>query len=631
MERELAELRVQIANMTAANESLKAQLESVKRGSNSESAGGGDGGRASAASLSTDHLTGPSHEAVTSLLDLRAGFDGSGYMKNGNQFKRIEDVVLAADRISDLFNLFFTFYHPFLPFLDRDITPDEYYSTSPLLFWMIVSVGARRYQADVHLLNSLAGPVTRLVWSTLADIPQSYHVVKALCLLCTWPFPMSSTSTDPTFMLCGIMMQVAIQLGLHRPSHTRDFSKFRVELMESELRDKVRTWAICNTVAQRVATGYGQPASTLYDWTLGASQNVDANFQLPPDIRARLQIEQFSDKVTKALYSSRRDPVGLLGDLERAAFVSFLSRDFDDLESQLRQDDAITDLFLYASNLHLHLSAFFDDPSSKGYRERLQSLHAATVTFLEAALNLETNVGPVLTYTPYYIFQMMLAGGFALMKLCKSFFAAHIDLDYSKALFNRTIWAIRAISVCSNDLPERLAEVLAQMWKSGGGPPRRPPVPSSSDELDDSLPLKVRCRLSMSLVYDSVWRWREDALAEGRNIDASLKNPTDPASNSDSCVPSAAQSTRDDNGAVDGGDRDPSLAPPPSLSQGLAMSSSAPSTSANAASGLPSGSGFSIAEAQYEVFDPLNWLLDGSVEFPYAYPPVQGLETHSMA
>lgn len=112
---------------------------------------------------------------------------------------------------------------------------------------------------------------------------------------------------------------------------------------------------------------------------------------------------------------------------------------------------------------------------------------------------------------------------------------------------------------------------------------------------------------------------------------ASLKNPTDPASNSDSCVPSAAQSTRDDNGAVDGGDRDPSLAPPPNLSQGLAMSSSAPSTSANAASGLPSGSGFSIAEAQYEVFDPLNWLLDGSVEFPYAYPPVQGLETHSMA
>lgn len=116
---------------------------------------------------------------------------------------------------------------------------------------MIISVGTRRYQTDIHLLNSLAGPVTRLLWSTIADIPQSFHAVKAICLLCTWPFPTSSTSTDPTFMLCGLMIHVAMQLGLHRPSHTQDFSKFSVELLESELRDKVRTWAICNIVAQR--------------------------------------------------------------------------------------------------------------------------------------------------------------------------------------------------------------------------------------------------------------------------------------------------------------------------------------------------------------------------------------------
>lgn len=42
-----------------------------------------------------------------------------------------------------------------------------------------------------------------------------------------------------------------MQLGLHRPSHSQDFSKFRVELIEEELRDKVQTWAICNIVAQR--------------------------------------------------------------------------------------------------------------------------------------------------------------------------------------------------------------------------------------------------------------------------------------------------------------------------------------------------------------------------------------------
>lgn len=182
----------------------------------------------------------------------------------------------------------------------------------------------------------------------------------------------------------------------------------------------------------------------------------------------------------------------------------------------------ITDLYLRAAHVHLHLSAFFDDPTAKDYRERLLSLYVATTSFLEAAMNLETEVGPGLPYTPYYIYQMMVAGGCTLLKLCKSFFAAHINMDYAKDLFNRTIWAIRRVSVSSNDLPERLAEVLAQMWRLGGTPPQRPAGGQNSD-VDDSLRLKVRCRMSMSLLFDSVWRWREDARTKGRNIEGELQ------------------------------------------------------------------------------------------------------------
>lgn len=131
-------------------------------------------------------------------------------------------------------------------------------------------------------------------------------------------------------------------------------------------------------------------------------------------------------------------------------------------------------------------------------------------------MNLETEVGPVLSYTPYYVYQMMVAAGCTLLKLSKSFFAAHIGMEYTKNLFNRTIWAIRGVSVSSNDLPERLAEVLAQMWRLGGAAPK---VATSNTDVDDSLRLKVRCRMSMSLLFDSVWRWREDARTKGRNIE----------------------------------------------------------------------------------------------------------------
>ncbi|KAJ5590551.1 hypothetical protein N7450_004523 [Penicillium hetheringtonii] len=600
MEREIIELRKQIASTSTstphAQPPLPAGQLTPKQESNQVSPAGV---YQTPSALSTDQYMG-SQEAVASLLDLRSGFDGSNYMRNGNQqMKRLEDVMIAPEKVTELFNMFFMYSHPFLPFLDRKMTPDEYYAASPLLFWTIISVGARRYQADTGLLNSLAGPVTRLVWSTLADIPQSYHVVKALCLLCSWPFPTSSTSTDPTFMLCGMMIQVAMQLGLHRPSHSQDFSKFRVELIEDELRDKVRTWAICNIVAQRVSTGYGQPPSTLYDWTLSSNDSSDPNFKLPDDIRSRLEIEEFCDKVTRALYTNRRDPVGLTSDRERGTLLSFLSRDFDELEDVFKaQNDCknnlllypwtncanfytgITDLFLRASNLHLHLSAFFDNPSTKDYRERLLSLYVATTSFLEVAMKLETEVGPVLSYAPYYIYQMMVAAGCTLLKLGKSFFAAHIDMEYTKNLFNRTIWAVRGVSVSSNDLPERLAEVLAQMWRLSGSPQ----ITSASD-VDDSLRLRVRCRMSMSLLYDSVWRWREDARTKGRNIEglctivkqssikygyanlceAYLKNPTNPDSTADSSATSSVGPvhTSTSTPGISGGD--PSLAPAPML------------------------------------------------------------------
>lgn len=50
-----------------------------------------------------------------------------------------------------------------------------------------------------------------------------------------------------------------------------------------------------------------------------------------------------------------------------------------------------------------------------------------------------------------------------------------------------------------HDRPIRLADILAQMWNASGPDPPE----------EDVLQLKVRCRMSMSHVYDTVWRWRQ--------------------------------------------------------------------------------------------------------------------------
>jgi hypothetical protein len=149
-------------------------------------------------------------------------------------------------------------------------------------------------------------------------------------------------------------------------------------------------------------------------------------------------------------------------------------------------------IHLRAANLHLRYFVFL---SQNARSEDLTNLFLATTSFLGRVLELETSPGNLLIHATNYILQMIVSAAFALMKLLKSSFARQIDIDHGKFLFNGAISSIRRISVVDNDRPVRLANVISQMWNAG----------SSGD---DALHLGIRSRMSMSHVYDTVWRWR---------------------------------------------------------------------------------------------------------------------------
>jgi hypothetical protein len=470
-----------------------------------------------------------SDEAVSSLLHLKQG----GSYNMPRIARQIEDLGLTEDAINHLFNEFWCCYHPYLPFLSPSQSPDQYYQQHPLLFWVIIAVASRRYTADPGLLSSLSGPLTRLLWTTVGEVPNNHYVVKALCLLCTWPLPTSTTSTDPTHILCGVMMKTATGIGLHRPNHTQDFSRVSVDLNREQLHDRVTTWAVCNIVAQSIGTGYGQPASTLYDWTLAVRPGEDGPFTLSPELEARLQIERFCDKVSKEMYSNATDPRGVAGDELRALLTRVYRREYNELQVSIlsRQDlSPLVNLHLKSAGLHLRLSAFFDSSTTPGYMDDLMGLWRATIAFLDLIFELEsqsteTVAGGILRYATNYILQMIFAACFTLLKLLSSFFAKEVEFERGRTLFHRTIQTIRGMSVINNDLPWRLAELMVQMWNGARIEQRSQLAQMSGNNgtshetrtmVDDSLQLKVRCRMSMSLVFDSIWRWREEFQAQGR-------------------------------------------------------------------------------------------------------------------
>lgn len=254
---------------------------------------------------------------------------------------------------------------------------------------------------------------------------------------------------------------------------------------------------------------------------------------------------------------------------------------------------ALEILFLKAAALHLRLTAFFDKPNQPNYHVDLRNVYIAASALLEHVSDMKPSE---FAFVPRYIEQMMLAASVTLLKILNSFYAKHVDTVHGKTLFSRAVAALRKLSVRSNDLPQRLAEVMAQLWMSSGSGEQEFFKAEPVVETDDNkLSLKVRCRSSLSVLYDAIWRWRERAGQAGReNLVNDIQNPTH--------LPDTSRNTPQ---PPHGGNNNNALAD---------VSLTQPS------SGLQLGQSNDLDGLNWDqtfggnaVFDPLSWALDGNI------------------
>nr|POE99495.1 transcriptional regulatory protein sef1 [Quercus suber] len=512
--------------------------------------------------------------ASRSLLDLSQGYrelPASAYpsIVPGTTAKTLGGVALTDEELQALYSIYFSSFHPFLPLLSPDTDYHAYFAIHPLLHWTIVTTAARRYDPKPGLLMELQRPLEQMLWTAISSIPQIYHVCKALALICTWPLPSASTSQEPSMMLTGVMFQLAMQYGLHRPSHAQDFSRFRVELREEDIADRLNTWAAVNIVAQSVATGQGQPPLSRWAWyTYGL--HLD---RMKPELHTRCQIEKFCDTVTRTLFTMQRDHVVEVDQAQRGLQIEMYARELNEMETTIMSTRSS--------------AAFFDKPTQPNYLADLRNVYIAASSLLTVVVELPEQY---MLYLPRYIEQIILGGCVTLLKLLNSFYAAHVDGVTGRTLFGRSVNTLRRLSVRSNDLPQRLAEVMAQLWESSG---KAQQLLFNGEQVkgpDESLQIKVRCRSSLSVLYDAIWRWRQQVGQAGReNLDAAVENPTAVATNTqarntpqplgpgDSTLPSALSNSALDSSALD-------------ITWGDDWTGNA-------------------------VFDPLSWALDGNLQF----------------
>ncbi|KAL6832220.1 hypothetical protein V8C40DRAFT_273576 [Trichoderma camerunense] len=424
--------------------------------------------------------------------------------------RRLGNVELSVGEIDELYLIYILHYHPYLPFLDPSTSLHEYYESSELLFWSVISVAARRLQSHPTLLPKLARSVTDYLWKTLRSIPYSLRAVQSLVILCTWPFPTSSSTADPTYMLAGMMVQIGTQMGLHRALNAEDFVKVPLHLSVYEYSEWVKTWEACNIVAQSVSVGCGLPATIqMHDWSLTVAP--ESTMSLPHDIALRwhLRIEQFRYRVSQALTSNALDPAGFMSARERLSLYRLLNASLVDLEREAINMTPITRYYLAAARLHLHSFYLFDEPSVDGYSDRIVVLYQTAYSLIEQCLEMDNQESGFFHYCPFFCYQVFVSAAFIILKvMMNGYFEKLLDIEAGKRLLDAAISSLRKMSVANNDLPGRLSDVIGFFCTLPD------PRVISGDSVD-ALRLRVRIRLSMSIVYDSLWEWRKHFQSDG--------------------------------------------------------------------------------------------------------------------
>lgn len=271
--------------------------------------------------------------------------------------------------------------------------------------------------------------------------------------------------------------------------------------------------------------------------------------------------------------------------------------------------------------LHLHLYSFFITDPRLERRDDLVALYFAATGFLDGVFTLHQE--NKLLFVPYYIMQMSLAAGFTLVKILNSDFAGRVPTDRGRKYVLQTVDVLRKSKVWPNDLLDRFAEVLAQLWKESSrgrslhSMSQSPSVsnagmssfnqhtqqqqqqqqqsqqPShqrrdSNSIHDEPLGLIVRSRKSMSVVFDCVWRWREAQVSgAAEQLDNTvITNPTNPDSSSSSPPPPGSIVENPAHSLPNFNPHLNTLSMPLQLPQGLASANS------------------------FEFFDSVSWMLD---------------------
>ncbi|KAF2170863.1 hypothetical protein M409DRAFT_18835 [Zasmidium cellare ATCC 36951] len=409
------------------------------------------------------------------------------------------NVAMSGTESTRLFAKFFEMQHPFIDLQDAHDFPDRTYAQSPLLFWAIIAVASRHDSLNSTLQVTLAPAVTELLWTTFARPPHSVGDIQGMLLLCLWPFPAPSMSSDFRFPLVAATRSAAMQIGLHSLDNMRDFSHLKHGARNIDRLKAAKTWAACVVAVESVTGFIGQPSVIRDEVTSDQILSIAIGAGLPSQLDHLFQIFVFSNRVHRLMASVSRET----GDVhsERAVILRLMERDFKTLWSNL--DDRLSAkarVMLTFAGLQMRVYYFFERRTSAGRRLGILRAYQLALLLVSLLKEVDGSTGS-LRYAPVIYQDAIIFASIFLLKVMKSSYSEDVDVAAGDSALDVCMVKLRECVSTTGDYRSKVHKMLSQL---------RTMDYTSRDAGDREPHLKLRTRLSGSLVHDFLWMWREE-------------------------------------------------------------------------------------------------------------------------
>ncbi|OJJ46045.1 hypothetical protein ASPZODRAFT_133006 [Penicilliopsis zonata CBS 506.65] len=413
--------------------------------------------------------------------------------------RSLNGITLTATEIDEIFDQYFQNYACFLPLLDPETTPNAYYTQCPLLFWAIIGVACRTYPQNPTLMSALAPKVIELGLVAGLSSASPLHIIPALVLIVTWPFPKNNAKPEPNFLLSGMLLHIAMANGMHIPMASHEFSKNKIQQYSAaDIARRAELWAHCLIVYQRTCLIKGQPPrSSLHLGQETGYTNVLLQ-QLPPALAFRLRCYETVSRCCIAVTEN-----GLRSmTIEQERSLDVILRGFEaeivDLEAEApNRNDKIIALSCRMFILVFH---FFKNNTLRS-SECLIRVASMACAVIEHVDELGKDFG-LMVATPCHMFYGVMFASISLIRIFKSSGVNDIDVERARICYFASINIVRKMVVENNDTPSKAVSILQQLWNSSKA--------FRKSDGSEFVNLRLRSRMALSPIVDATWWWRDE-------------------------------------------------------------------------------------------------------------------------